>query len=971
MRQRALSLSNNSAPIQAPERVEDTGMGRNDSSQSEAGQGKVGQGKAGTSIPRRAFVRAAAATLGMTAVGGLATGCATAARKGGAAPDARPAAHEVPEAAHVRPLGAVPPGYCNALGDQQCRTGTPTPRLRDAGAGLSVPGLGLPLGGIGGGSFMLNQCGTFGPWNMGGQPTRAFWEQRTLTQAAFHVREEIEGGAGAIVKTLAVPHDNIAPDRRLGAVLPAWNTLKAGDGVYSVLFPFAWMDYRAFQSKVSTKIWSPIVANEDERSSMPVAFFETRLSNPTDKVIKLSVMFTFPNAPAFATGSTRTGYYSRFDLDAASGVGGVTLGADSPDNTIDAAKSDWTIAAHPAPGQTLSYCTSWNGAGDGGDIYAPFSAPGGDGRLPNGAIDQSASAGAIAVTLTLRPGQTQTVRFALAWDFPQVYFDSPDAKSRAVWMRRYTAFLGGRRTPTNDHVPGSYPFKQGFAIARRELTRYDASLAAVEAWWKPIAENRQVPAWLRKASLNELYHMIFNSSFWESGLVSNTMPMSVAEGTLPRLGSAIPDTHLYYHIDGGGGGAAANEVDMDSSGYLAFAKLFRSLELGRVRPLLQMVRQNPIGIGRVIQQTFATTGPYITQTASFQRLAATTPPIQGAPPPNSKDLGELFEPSGGDSFRDCPHKLIYRTYALIKLYDDDDLLKYGYAPMLKALEYSQVFRPAGSHLPMDPPSNNPPNTMDQAVVNGHGVYNCGLYLLSLQILSTVTSKAARLGVAEATQQVQAALDAELAAAKAEFERIFWNPATGRYRYCDGTGGIGDRTGKIWNRFKPVPPPNAIWLESFAGQLVAMELGLPDLIDLDHARTHLNNTLDQFIRFRDPQGRLMGGPIILKPDFGIYPSSLKTTEINEVIPGIAWLAAAGAVRIGKKVGDPGIVDKAMKLGQGCAIRIYDDENSGLAFNTPESWFVDDVTVTRFPGYTRTRSVWSLYDAVSAIAVKRPA
>jgi uncharacterized protein (DUF608 family) len=878
--------------------------------------------------------------------------------------------HVSPEAAYVRTLGAVSDGYCNVFGDQQCRTGIPTPHLREAGAGLAVPGLGLPLGGVGAGSFMLNQCGTFGPWNMGGQPTVAYWEQRTLPQAAFHVREQVSGTATATIKTLAVPHENIAPQRKLGTVLPAWNTLKPGDGTYSVLFPFAWMTYNGFHSKISTKIWSPIVSNEDERTSMPVAFFDVEVSNPTEKIIKLSVMLTFPNAPAFATGSTRTGFYSRYDVDAASGIGGVTLGSDSPENTQDTEKSEWTIAAHPSAGQTLSYCTSWNGSGDGSDIYGPFSAVGTDGKLPNGQIDQSASAGAVAISVTLEPGQTQRIRFALSWDFPQVYHDSNDGKTRAVWMRRYTAFLGGKQTPANDYVQGSYPFKQGFNIARRELARYDASLAAVEEWWKPIAENREVPVWLRKASLNELYHVTFNGSFWESGLVSNSMPMSVAEGTFPRLGSTIPDTHIYFHTDGGGGGAETNEVDMDSSGYLCFTKLFRSMELGQIRPLLQMVRQNPIGIGRVIQQTFKSTGPYITQTASFQRMPATMPPIPGSPPAGTKDLGELFEPSGGDSFRDCPHKLIYRTYALIKFYDDNDLLVYGYAPMLKALQYSQIFRPEGSHLPTDPPSNNPPNTMDQAVVNGHGIYNCGLYLLSLQILSTITSKAARLGVREATLQIQSMLDRELVAAKKEFERIFWNPQTGRYRFCDGTGGIGDRTGKIWNRFKPVAAPDSVWLESFAGQLVAMELGLPDLINLEHARLHLNNTLDQFIRFRDRKGRLMGGPIILKPDFSIFPSSLKTTEINEVIPGIAFLAAAAAVRIGRKVGDKGIVEKALQLGEGCAIRIYDDENSGLAFNSPESWFVDDETVTRFPAYTRTRSVWSLYDAVSEIAVKRP-
>ena len=44
----------------------------------------------------------------------------------------------------------------------------------------------------------------------------------------------------------------------------------------------------------------------------------------------------------------RTGLYSRFDTDAASGVSGVTLGSDRPTNTPDAVQSEWTIAALPA-----------------------------------------------------------------------------------------------------------------------------------------------------------------------------------------------------------------------------------------------------------------------------------------------------------------------------------------------------------------------------------------------------------------------------------------------------------------------------------------------------------------------------------------------------------------------------------------------------------------------------------------------
>ena len=60
---------------------------------------------------------------------------------------------------------------------------------------MAQPGLGIPLGGLGAGSFMINQAGTFGPWNMGGS-TNSNYEKRILPQAAIHIREQQPGRAG-------------------------------------------------------------------------------------------------------------------------------------------------------------------------------------------------------------------------------------------------------------------------------------------------------------------------------------------------------------------------------------------------------------------------------------------------------------------------------------------------------------------------------------------------------------------------------------------------------------------------------------------------------------------------------------------------------------------------------------------------------------------------------------------------------
>ncbi|MEX5637270.1 hypothetical protein [Parafrankia sp. FMc2] len=65
----------------------------------------------------------------------------------------------MPEAAYVRDRGLAGAGPCATIGDHECATGEPT-GLQTLIGGLGVPGLGIPLGGVG--SFYYNLFGTFG-----------------------------------------------------------------------------------------------------------------------------------------------------------------------------------------------------------------------------------------------------------------------------------------------------------------------------------------------------------------------------------------------------------------------------------------------------------------------------------------------------------------------------------------------------------------------------------------------------------------------------------------------------------------------------------------------------------------------------------------------------------------------------------------------------------------------------------------
>lgn len=92
------------------------------------------------------------------------------------------------------------------------------------------------------------------------------------------------------------------------------------------------------------------------------------------------------------------------------------------------------------------------------------------------------------------------------------------------------------------------------------------------------------------------------------------------------------------------------------------------------------------------------------------------------------------------------------------------------------------------------------------------------------------------------------------------------------------------------------------------------------------------------------------------------------ETSEVIPGIAYMATAAAVYIGRKTGDKQLIDKALKMSESVANLIFDDgglTTRGMAFGTLESWFVDDVNICRYTAYSRSRSIWQIVDALDAI------
>jgi len=416
---------------------------------------------------------------------------------------------DIPDAAWRRSLGSHPPGA----------TGSFSP-IGTSARPVSRTKRGIPVGGIGTGAFMVNLSGSFGPWHLDiggddsvgshwGSPVNSGFEQRFLAEAAFHVR--LSTGPSPTVVALATED-----------LLPAWQLLEPGAGLYAALFPKAWFVYDDLPLPVALKQLTPFVARDERRSSLPGGLFQLAVANPTNAPVDVACMLSFPNAPYRMP--TTEYEYTRKGLRSAAvrapGIAGVRLQAQHPENVAETQRTEWVIAAKGPRGSSLTTTEDWATDGDGSDLLAAFNA----GSLPDRPLDPRGLGlgGAVCVSFSLAPGERRAATFALTWDFPVVQFRNPIDGTK--WWKRYTEWYRG-------------PYR-GWAIARDLLDGASRLERGIDAWWSPVAQDPTYPLWLRSAALNELYYDVFGGVFWENGCISK-----------PKRAGARPGQHLYFALE--------------------------------------------------------------------------------------------------------------------------------------------------------------------------------------------------------------------------------------------------------------------------------------------------------------------------------------------------------------------------------------------------------------------------------------
>ena len=348
---------------------------------------------------------------------------------------------------------------------------------------------GVPLGGVGTGTFQLLTDGTISRatlTNNWQQPTgdlpgcfAALWT-RTGTRTQAHVL--------ALSNAYGLP------------------TIKMLD--FGGLPPQALLNYgdTGLPLTVSCRAFSPLVPFDLKNSSLPAAAFVFQFRNTSAEPIEISIALSWENvlgrggtAAKGAFGAATSG--AIMPLPAENGIFGLhftgpplTPGTSAEERLRDNATGDMALLALPRKDSTVTQ-TGWNAAGARPDWWEMFAKQGdvSGGTTANDTATKQA-AGVVSVRFTLKPHDSVEIPFAVAWHTPHYYTLS------GVDYGRYDAKL----------------FADAPKAGRALLSEWRSLLALTEEWQQSLRFSN-LPRWLVRRLISSVTPLQTNTLHTEDG----------------------------------------------------------------------------------------------------------------------------------------------------------------------------------------------------------------------------------------------------------------------------------------------------------------------------------------------------------------------------------------------------------------------------------------------------------------------
>ncbi|NET02898.1 MAG: bile acid beta-glucosidase [Sphaerospermopsis sp. SIO1G1] len=671
---------------------------------------------------------------------------------------------------------------------------------------------GMPLGGFGAGCIGRSSQGDFNLWHIdGGEHT---FNNVPACQFSIFTAE----------KTYALstqpPEDNTLQTWQWYPNISNVSELEAGKmptpqetGTYHALYPRSWFVYKnVFPVQLTCEQFSPIWANNYQESSYPVAVFLWTANNPTNQLITISIMLTWENMTGWFTnalkspevkirddGSPVYEYQPRWGksqnnyncLAEDDKYLGCVLGRVNNNETPQEGDGTWCIATTKNPQVDIFYHSCFNTIGNGAEIWQTFSQ---DGSLSNyldetPADENSRLGAAVAVRLTLQPGETLEVPFVLSWDFPVTEF-----AEGVNYYRRYTDFFGGSG-------------ENAWQIATTALKEYHNWRSQIQTWQQPILDRADLPHWLKMALFNELYDLTSGGTLWSAATEKDPIGQFAVLECLDYRWYESLDVRLY--------------------GSFGLLMLFPELEKSVIRAFARAIPQSDDRT-RII-------GYYLTINAespqAIRKVAGATPHDLGAPNEH------VWEKTNYTAYQDCNLwkdlgcdfvLQVYRDY-LFTGADDVEFLAECWNAIVQTLDYVKKFDLDGDGIPEN--SGAPDQTFDDWRLNGVSAYCGGLWLAALEAAIEICDILTNRRGAEDAEERKLVYQSWLQQGKSVYEEKLWN---GKYYSLDSESGS-----------------DVVMADQLCGQFYARLLSLPDIVPSDRAISALNTIYNAcFLQFQD-------------------------------------------------------------------------------------------------------------------------
>lgn len=593
------------------------------------------------------------------------------------------------------------------------------------GGALPGPEMGVPLGGIGGGSITRGWRGSFRRWQM--RPGVIQLGQVFADQFSLYVEREDHPAHMQV----------LAAERPPQGVLRGWDwTMNPGCATYQGLFPRAWTTYDLPEPgvRLTCRQLSPVIAHNYRESSFPVSELRWKVENTGTTPVKIGLMFTFQNGTGAP--NDRAGGHSNHAFQLADGqVTGIELrhvhrqnqtyplDQIPPVQNIFEDPLYFAIAARGGDGIEATYRSRFTTSGDGLSVWNDFAR---DGRLDNFNDERPSVAGetigaAVALTVTLAPGESRELSFSLGWAMPLVRsgFGTP-------YYRRYTLFYGKQPSAVRD-------------LVKDALFQSQEWEAWIAIWQDPILEDTSLPEWYRMALFNELYYVVDGGTLW--CYPADESPSDEDMGHFAYL-----ESHEYRMY---------NTYDVH---------FYASFALAMNWPKLDVALQRDMGLATLaeypdrFQEMFH--GQWVPR-----KLRGAVPHDLGLPEEDPWKRVNGYNLHDVNQWKDLNPKLVLQVYRTAVTIADESFMAELWPAVEAALERTLQFDRDGDGLIEN--DGFPDQTYDVWSVAGPSAYTGGLWLAAL---NAAAAMAERLGKPEQATRYRAVYEKGQAA----YHQKLWN-----------------------------------------------------------------------------------------------------------------------------------------------------------------------------------------------------